>query len=403
MRKKFAVFLILTVLILGMAVMATAWFARDDTPTGGPSPTPVATAVAATPQPNSVQVAPSAPPQRTHTVQAGDTLFSIARTYGITVDELAAANALVDPNLLFAGQVLTIPGQVVETVVGETAVPANTPSASLPSPAAAAAQTQAQPISAPAAVSVNGLPATSILLMDDAARQNARNIFQRGQALGRNPRAYAKVGDSTTENPFFMARFDGGAYNLGDYAYLQGAIDHFVGSHARDSVAVRVGLHAWSLFDPVWAEKDVCQMQEGPFACELRIHNPSIVIIRLGSNDAGAPTLFEESVRQAVEYAIDSGVIPVIGTKADRGEGSNANNEILRQIAADYQLPLWDFDSVAGTIPGRGLDADGIHMTTFYAHDYTQPEAFQRGHSMHNLSALIALDTIWKEVILASG
>jgi hypothetical protein len=59
---------------------------------------------------------------------------------------------------------------------------------------------------------------------------------------------------------------------------------------------------------------------------------------------------------------------------------------------------LWDFDLVAQTLPGRGLDADGVHMTTFYAHDYTLPEAFQRGHSVHNLTALIVLNRIWSEI-----
>ena len=96
-------------------------------------------------------------------------------------------------------------------------------------------------------------------------------------------------------------------------------------------------------------------------------------------------------------------MIPIIGTKADRGEGNDENNNILRQIAADYDLLLWDYDIVAGSLPGRGLDVDNVHMTTFYAHDYTLPEAFQRGHAMHNLTALMVLDTIWKEVILAQN
>ncbi len=37
-------------------------------------------------------------------------------------------------------------------------------------------------------------------------------------------------------------------------------------------------------------------------------------------------------------------------------------------------------------------------MTTFYAHDYTLPEAFQRGHSAHNLTALIVLARIQSEI-----
>ncbi|MBN1430875.1 MAG: LysM peptidoglycan-binding domain-containing protein [Anaerolineae bacterium] len=47
---------------------------------------------------------------RTHVVQPGETLFSIARSYGLTVEQLASANGITNPNLIYAGQVLTIPG-----------------------------------------------------------------------------------------------------------------------------------------------------------------------------------------------------------------------------------------------------------------------------------------------------
>ncbi len=46
---------------------------------------------------------------RTHIVQRGETLYSIARKYGITPESLAQANGLTDPNRLVVGQVLVIP------------------------------------------------------------------------------------------------------------------------------------------------------------------------------------------------------------------------------------------------------------------------------------------------------
>ncbi len=236
--------------------------------------------------------------------------------------------------------------------------------------------------------------------MPSTVLENTRVIYAKGQALGRNPHAFAKMGDSTVENDHFLSRFDEGPYNLGDYAYLQRVIDHFPGSFNRDSAAVRIGLHSWTVFDPIWADKAVCQPNETVIACEIRLQNPSILLIRLGSNDAGAPDLYDESMRQIVAYAIDNGVIPIIGTKADRNEGSNQNNDIVRQISADYQIPLWEFDPVAGTLPGRGLDVDNVHMNTFYAHDYTDPTAFTRGHAMHNLTALMVLDAMINEIIL---
>lgn len=69
-------------------------------PTPGPSPTPVPTAT------------PGPPPQCAfyYTVQWGDTLYSIARRYGTTVDALVAANNIADPRVIRVGQILCIPG-----------------------------------------------------------------------------------------------------------------------------------------------------------------------------------------------------------------------------------------------------------------------------------------------------
>lgn len=56
----------------------------------------------------------------TYTVQAGDTLFSIARRHDVTVSEMVSANNITNPNLLSIGQVLTIPGDAA----GEPSPPA---------------------------------------------------------------------------------------------------------------------------------------------------------------------------------------------------------------------------------------------------------------------------------------
>jgi LysM repeat protein len=44
-----------------------------------------------------------------YVVQAGDTLGSIANEFGVSVEDLMAANGLTDPNVLDVGQTLTIP------------------------------------------------------------------------------------------------------------------------------------------------------------------------------------------------------------------------------------------------------------------------------------------------------
>lgn len=251
----------------------------------------------------------------------------------------------------------------------------------------------------PQQVTVNGISWDRIINLSPETIAHAQSIYATGQSLGRNPHAYSKVGDSTSENPHFLARFDEGPYNLGPYAYLEPAVAHFHGSHSRDSVAVRIGLHAWTANDPMWAEPNLCLPNETPVQCEIRVNNPVILLIRLGSNDSGAGGSFDANIRQIVETAIAAGVIPVIGTKGDRHEGSNENNDILRTIAADYQIPLWDYDLVAATMPNRGLDVDNVHMLSYFAHDYTDPAANLRGHAMHNLTALMMLDALWRLVI----
>lgn len=48
--------------------------------------------------------------QRTHVVQPGETLYRIALRYGVTVEQIAAANGITNPALIYVGQVLIIPG-----------------------------------------------------------------------------------------------------------------------------------------------------------------------------------------------------------------------------------------------------------------------------------------------------
>lgn len=49
-------------------------------------------------------------PGTSHTVQSGETLTAIAAHYGVTVQALAAANGITNPDRILVGQVLIIPG-----------------------------------------------------------------------------------------------------------------------------------------------------------------------------------------------------------------------------------------------------------------------------------------------------
>ncbi|MFI3257319.1 MAG: M23 family metallopeptidase [Spirochaetales bacterium] len=51
----------------------------------------------------------------THEVQRSETLYSLSRRYGVTVEEIRAANNMGTSNDLFVGQKLTIPGQQTQS------------------------------------------------------------------------------------------------------------------------------------------------------------------------------------------------------------------------------------------------------------------------------------------------
>ncbi|MEW5989285.1 MAG: SGNH/GDSL hydrolase family protein, partial [Chloroflexota bacterium] len=256
----------------------------------------------------------------------------------------------------------------------------------------------------PISTAVNGIPVTTIVVMPAAVQQRVREVFTVGQSLGRDPRHFSKLGDSLVASPSFLTRFDTGRYNLGVYNHLQPTIEHYAGSFGRYGIAIRVGLHAWAVFDPLWANKEFCEPNETLLACELRLYNPSVLLINLGSNDDGPGATFNKSVREIVDYCLANGVIPVLATKADRFEGEdNRNNLIMRQVAADYAIPLWDFDLVAETLPGRGLGEDQVHLTSYGLYDYTEPIVFRHGYPVLDLTALMVLNGIWQTVADLSG
>ncbi|WFA08341.1 LysM peptidoglycan-binding domain-containing protein [Tissierella sp. Yu-01] len=58
-----------------------------------------------------------------YTIKAGDTFYLIARTYGISVDALLAANPGVNPDRLFIGQVICVPTGSTPTPPPSTSCP----------------------------------------------------------------------------------------------------------------------------------------------------------------------------------------------------------------------------------------------------------------------------------------
>jgi LysM repeat protein len=86
--------------VLGMACGGGV----EEEPTRTPAATPAPTA--ATPEATS---SPAATPT-TYVVQPGDTIGEIAERFGVDVEALAAVNDITNPDLIYVGQTLVIPG-----------------------------------------------------------------------------------------------------------------------------------------------------------------------------------------------------------------------------------------------------------------------------------------------------
>jgi hypothetical protein len=229
--------------------------------------------------------------------------------------------------------------------------------------------------------------------------ETAREIYQRGLAQGNNPNAFSKIGDCNSASALFLAAFDAPrSYRLGvEYARLQTTIDQFAGSWSRDSLAANNGFGTSAMFSPLKADRRQCQPGEGPLACELRLHRPSFAIISLGTNGAWqTDDEFEEGLRLVIEATIDAGTVPILSTKADDLEGGGRFNFIIARLAAEYDVPLWNFWLAASALPSFGLQ-ETYHLRASPAH-FDDPTTLRTGWGVRNLTALQALDSVMRGV-----
>ena len=226
-----------------------------------------------------------------------------------------------------------------------------------------------------------------------AFSDTARAIYKRGLIMGRNPHRFSKAGDCESTTGWYLSDFDRTppTYSLGEYEYLKTTIDYYAGSFGPESLAVRRGANTASLLTSLWADPQQCQDGESMLACEIRNHNPSILIIAVGSNDVVGVDNFEIQMRRIIEFTISEGVLPILSTKADNVDGGHKLNIIIGNLAYEYDIPLWNFWLAVQPLPDHGLDPDGSHLT-FGSNNFDDPERMQKAWPWRNLTALQTLD-----------
>jgi hypothetical protein len=230
-----------------------------------------------------------------------------------------------------------------------------------------------------------------------------QGVYRYGQALGNHSHIVTKVGDSVSANPLYLNPMSRTDYDLGPYDFLETTIQYFGPSLADSSVASRIGMTTYVVFDPLWADKERCEPNESPLDCEFRLKQPSIAMIMFGPNDVRHMTdaEFYEQMRQLVEQTLDHGVIPVLSTFSvdpnDTLWWQSINfNLRLTDIANEYEVPLINLWAAARILPGYGLDEDEIHLANsgFEALRFSTGHEAWYGTSLQNLLSIRMLDEL---------
>lgn len=222
-----------------------------------------------------------------------------------------------------------------------------------------------------------------------------RALYLEGLSKGNDPAAFMKIGDCESTPTWFLGDFDDPDYQIApEYTYLQPLLDQFQGSFGRTSMAAKSSFSAASVLSPFWADSEQCQKGETPLACELRITNPSIALVTLGTNDAWDEVKFEKNLRQIIETLLVAGVVPVLATKADNLEGDHAINAVIASLAYEYDLPLWNFWLALQELPDKGLQEDKAHLT-WGPNRFDDPKVMKRAWPIRNLTALQVLQAVW--------
>jgi hypothetical protein len=230
----------------------------------------------------------------------------------------------------------------------------------------------------------------------------ARQIYEMGRIRGTDPHTVAKVGDCISDNQYFLSPFGWRKYYLANYSYLQSVIDTFSASFAQDSLVAFDGLVTSAALDPMFANPLACLPGETPLLCEYRIHKPGVAIIMFGAQDLlfTSAEQFDLNLRRIVHETIQAGVVPVLSTfpgNLKQWDQSIQYNQIVVQVALDYQIPLMNLWLALEGLPNHGLSPDGRHPSVpiTEAGDLSSAN-LQRGYPLRNLVTLQTLDAVWR-------
>jgi len=222
--------------------------------------------------------------------------------------------------------------------------------------------------------------------------QHAREVYTLGQSLGNDPHAFSIFGDCQSLPEIFLGLYATDSQEFASLSPdLQATANYFKDSLNRESSTSKGGTTSGALLWDEWHEnKYDCRADESPMDCELRTHRPSFVLIMVGTHTEGVRD--DLYLRKVLDALLAHGVVPILSTKADNREGDNHINLETAKLAAEYNIPLWNFWPVTSDLPNRGLYTKKTEPQL--GDIYLTDAALER----HRLSALQVLDEVRRAV-----
>lgn len=219
-----------------------------------------------------------------------------------------------------------------------------------------------------------------------------QKIYERGLELGNDPHAFSIFGDCQGRPADFFGVFESDLELVSNISpELQETVDYFEGSFNRESPTAQDATTPGALLWNQWHRGEYgCTFAETPVECELRIHHPSFVIIQIGTHFESRNT---EYLRKIILQLMDAGVVPILATKADNREKDERINRDMAMLAAEYDLPLWNFWAALSDLPERGL-------YIMKGRENQGPVYLNEAATLrHRMTGLEALNAVWRAVV----
>jgi peptidoglycan/LPS O-acetylase OafA/YrhL len=247
-------------------------------------------------------------------------------------------------------------------------------------------------------------PAAGVVLYPEGARHSpitaagVARLQAIASAAPHSASVFAKVGDSITVDPAFLACFDGGTVDLGAHGDLAPTLAYFMaGNAAATSPFARTSLAAKGNT----TARDAMTGMPCPLDQEIDAIDPRIAVVLFGTNEVRNGWTLDEygtNLWNLVDAAIARGVIPVLSTiPANVGyPAADARiptfNRVVRAIAQGRGVPLVDLHRELAPLPNRGISSDGLHPSVSPSGGCVLTvDGLQYGYNVRNLITVESL------------